>query len=65
MLSSITKNPNRSLFSVFFKSRMSDKGKLPPMISTKMNADLFESKMESESDLEKRGFGGVGIIDEV
>ena len=65
MLSSITENPNRSLFSLFFKSRTSDKGKLPPMISTKMNADSFGSEMESESDLEERGFGGVGIIDEV
>ena len=67
MLSSIIENPNRSLFSLFFKSRTSDKGKLPPMISTKMNADSFGSEMESESesDLEERGFGGVGIIDEV
>ena len=65
MLSSITENPNRSLFSLFFKSRTSNKGKLPPMISTKMNVDSFGSEMESESDLEERGFGGVGIIDEV
>ena len=65
MLSSITENPNRSLFSLFFNSRTSDKGKLPPMISTKMNADSFRSEMESELDLEERGFGGIGITDEV
>ncbi|KAF3958191.1 hypothetical protein CMV_016874 [Castanea mollissima] len=35
------------------------------MISTKMNADSFRSEMESESDLEERGFGGVGITDDV
>ena len=35
------------------------------MISTKMNADSFGSEMESELDLEERGFGGVGITDEV
>ena len=57
MLSSITENPNRSLFSLFFKSRTSNKGKLPPMISTKMNADSFGLEMESELDLEERGFG--------
>ena len=34
-------------------------------ISTKMNAESFRSEMESESDLEERGFGGVGITDEV
>ncbi|XP_030947581.1 uncharacterized protein LOC115971706 [Quercus lobata] len=34
-------------------------------ISTKVNADSFGSEMESESDLEERGFGGVGITDEV
>ena len=65
MLSSITENPNHSLFSLFFKSRTSDKGKLPPMISTKMNADSFRSEMESELDLEEHGFGGVGNTDEV
>ena len=35
------------------------------MISMKMNADSFGSEMESELDLEERGFGGVGITDEV
>ena len=34
-------------------------------ISTKMNADSFASEMESESDLEEHGFGGVGITDKV
>ncbi|KAM3688499.1 hypothetical protein ACJW31_10G154800 [Castanea mollissima] len=34
-------------------------------ISKKMNADSFGSEMEPESDLEERGFGGVGITDEV
>ena len=29
-----------------------------------MNADSFGSEMESELDLEERGFGGVGITDE-
>ena len=63
MLCSITENSNHSLFSLFFKSRTSDKGKLPPMISTKMNTDSFGSEMESESILEERGFGGIGITD--
>ena len=65
MLCSITENSNHSLFSLFFKSRTSDKGKLPPMISTKMNADSFGSEMESELVLEERGYGGIGITDEV
>ena len=30
-----------------------------------MNADLFESEMESESDLEECGFGGIRITDKV
>ena len=30
-----------------------------------MNADLFGSEMESKSDFEERGFGGVRITDEV
>ena len=30
-----------------------------------MNATLFGSEMESDSDFEEHGFGGVGIIDEV
>ena len=30
-----------------------------------MNADSFGSEMESKSDLEERGFGGVRITDEV
>ena len=30
-----------------------------------MNADLFGSEMESELDLEERGFGGVRITNEV
>ena len=30
-----------------------------------MNANSFRSEMESESDLEERGFGGVRITDEV
>ena len=30
-----------------------------------MNTTLFESKMESDSNLEECGFGGVGITDEV
>ena len=34
-------------------------------ISTKMNADSFGSEMESESDLEEHGFGGVGITNKV
>ena len=65
MLCSITENSNHSLFSLFFKSRTSDKGKLPPMISTKMNADSFGSEMESELVLEERGYGGIEITDEV
>ena len=44
---------------------ITNNGKLPPMISRKMNTDSFGSKMESESDLEEHGFGGVGITDEV
>ena len=35
------------------------------MISTKMNTNSFGSEMESELDLEERGFGGIGITDEV
>ena len=30
-----------------------------------MNTDLFGSEMESDSDLEERGLGGVGITNEV
>ena len=30
-----------------------------------MNTTSFRSEIESDSDLEERGFGGVGIIDEV
>ena len=30
-----------------------------------MNTDLFESEMESESDLEECGFGGIRITDKV
>ena len=30
-----------------------------------MNAESFRSEMESESDLEEHGFGGVGITDKV
>ena len=44
---------------------VSNKGKIPPLILTKMNTDLFESEMESESDLEECGFGGIRITDKV